>query len=148
MCTSFISLLISINYLLLYAVVFVPIGMIVTAEEVETISVDGVMVYCEDRAEACEFQIEEDRVSFNNFVLMCNAGVLVYTMICECIVVCISLKPTNTKCSSYLACQVITGLSMRAVILISAQLIAVLIQDVNLINSTLGIVISSTLVLS
>ena len=79
---------------------------------------------------------------------MCNAGVLVYTMICECIVVCISLKPTNTKCSSYLACQVITGLSMRAVILISAQLIAVLIQDVNLINSTLGIVISSTLVLS
>lgn len=79
---------------------------------------------------------------------MVNAGILIYFMSCELFVVCKNLEPTNTKCNSYLCCQLITGLTSRAVILISAQLIAVFIQDINVINFVLGICISSTLVLS
>ena len=79
---------------------------------------------------------------------MTNAAVLIFFLLCELFVVCSSLKPTNTKCNSYLLCWLITGLTSRAVILISAQLIAVFIQDLDLVNFVLGIVISSTLVLS
>lgn len=58
---------------------------------------------------------------------MVNGGVLFYSMLCESLIICVSLKPTNTKCNSYLICQVLTGLTMRAVILISAQVIAVFV---------------------
>ena len=79
---------------------------------------------------------------------MTNAAVLVYFMVCELFVVCSSLKPTNTKCNSYLLCQLITGLTSRAVILISAQLIAVFIRGLDVVNFTLGVMLVSTLVLS
>ena len=146
--TSFVSLLISINYLMLYAVVIVPFVLIMLSEDVEEISIDGVLVLCESNQEACDAKIEENRVSFNNFILMINGGVLIYSMLCESFIICMILKPTNTKCNSYLLCQLITGLTMRAVILISAQVIAVFIQEIDLINFTLGVVIASTLVLS
>ena len=54
----------------------------------------------------------------------------------------------DTRCNSYLACQLLTGLTMRAVILVSAQLIAVLTRDVDIVNFALGVVLASTLVLS
>ena len=125
--TVCISLLISFNYLVLYTVVIVPFILISLQEEVVEVTIDGQVVTCEDDQEACDEKIDENRVNFNNFVLMVNAGVLVYFLLCELFVVCTSLTPTNTSCNSYLLCQLITGLTSRAVILISAQLIAVFI---------------------
>jgi len=146
--TACISLLISFNYLVLYAVIIVPFILISLQEEVVEVTIDGVSIACEDDQDACGEVEDENRVNFNNFVLMVNAGVLIYFMACELFVVCFNLKPTNTKCNSYLLCQLITGLTSRAVVLISAQLIAVFIQDINVINFVLGIVICSTLILS
>lgn len=142
------SLLISFNYVLLYAVIIVPFVLIATRKEVLEVTIDGEKISCEDNQEACDVEIEQGRVDFNNFVLMVNAGILVYFLLTEVLVVCSSLKPTNTHCNSYLCCQLITGLTSRAVVLISAQLIAVFIQDLDVVNFTLGIVICSTLVLS
>lgn len=144
----FVSLLISFNYLILYAVVIVPFVLIAKQEDIETILVDGEEVPCQAIPLKCEDKTEQERIEFNNIVLLLNAGVLIYSMMCESIIICINLKPSNTKCGSYLVCQILTGLTMRSVILISAQLIAVFIQDVNLINYTLGCTIASTLVLS
>ena len=147
-CTSLVKWLISFNYLLLYAVVIVPFVLILLHEEVEVVEVDGVLVSCEDNKEACEDKEAEFYTELNAFVLAVNAGVLVYSVICELAVVCSSIKATNTKCNSYLLCQVLTGLTMRAVILISAQLIAVFVAAIDLANFVLGIVLLSTLVLS
>lgn len=71
-----------------------------------------------------------------------------YSVVCETIIICVNLKPSNTHCGSYLLCQVLTGLTMRAVILISAQLIAMFIGSVDIINYSLGCILASTLVLS
>ena len=125
--TVCISLLISFNYLVLYTVVIVPFILISLQEEVVEVTIDGQVVTCEDDQEACDEKIDENRVNFNNFVLMVNAGVLVYFLLCELFVVITNLTPTKTSCNSYLLCQLITGLTSRAVILISAQLIAVFI---------------------
>jgi hypothetical protein len=148
--TGFVSLLISFNYISLYAIVIVPFVMIMLKDDVETITVDGVEVSCQDdeNAEVCTLKEEENQVAFNNFVLMINLGVLTYSLICESIIICMSLKPTNTKCNSYIICQAINGLTMRAVILISAQLIAVFIQDIDIVNFALGVTLTVTLVLS
>ena len=70
--------------------------------------------------EECDKKTEEARVDFNNFVLLINAIVLFYSMMCESIIICINLKPSNASCGSYLLCQILTGLTMRSVILISA----------------------------
>lgn len=51
---------------------------------------------------------------------MVNGAVLVYSMLCELVVVCATLKATDTRCNTYLLCQMLTGLTMRAVLLISA----------------------------
>ena len=147
-CSVFTGLLISFNYLLLYAVVIVPFVLVLTSEEVESITVDGELVFCEDDRHACDEKEEENRVNFNNFVLLVNAAVLVYSMLCELVIICTSLSPSDTRCNSYLACQLLTGLTMRAVILVSAQLIAVLTRDVDIVNFALGVVLASTLVLS
>ena len=133
---------------MLYAVVFVPIILTIMKKEVETITINGVEVDCSENAAACDTEEEENRDAFNSFVLMVNGGVLVYSMLCELVVVCATLKPTNTKCNTYLLCQLVTGLTMRAVLLISAQLIAVFVQEIDIVNSVLGIVLASTLVLS
>ena len=120
-CTVCISMLISFNYLILYCNVIVPFVMIVMADEVTSVKdIDGNDIACEDDHAACDLVIEENRVDFNFLVLMINAGMLIYSMICELVVVCTALKPTNTSCNSYLFCQLITGFTMRAVILISA----------------------------
>jgi len=103
---------------------------------------------CSEHPEDCALAKVEARIEFNDFVLMINALVLIYSMVCETVIICTNLKPSNTKCGSYLICQVITGLTMRSVILISAQLIAIFIQEVDLINYSLGILIAVTLVLS
>lgn len=81
-------------------------------------------------------------------VLFINAGVLIYAMLCEIIIVGVSLKPSNTKCNSYLVCQIFTGLTMKAVVLVSAQLIAVFFTQIDLLYFVLAIVLASTLVLS
>lgn len=146
--TTFVSLLISFNYLVLYAVIIVPFVLISLQDEVESVVLNGEKVACELNQAACDTLEDENRVSFNNSVLMVNLVVLVYFLICELLVVCCNLRPTNTKCNSFLCCQMITGLTSRAVVLISAQLIAVFVQDINLVNIVLGIIISSTLVLS
>ena len=46
--TAFISLLISFNYLVLYAVVIVPFILISLQEEVVEVTIDGKIVTCED----------------------------------------------------------------------------------------------------
>ena len=97
-------MLISFNYLLLYAVVIVPFVLISLQEEIETVEVDGQEVSCEVDPDACDEKREQNRVDFNNFVLIINAGVLVYSMICEGVIILNSLKPTNTHCNSYLLC--------------------------------------------
>ena len=147
-CSVFTGLLISFNYLLLYAVVIVPFVLVLTSEEVESITVDGEVVFCEVDRHACDEKEEENRVNFNNFVLLVNAAVLVYSMLCELVIICTSLSSSDTRCNSYLACQLLTGLTMRAVLLVSAQLIAVLTRDVDIVNFALGVVLASTLVLS
>lgn len=144
----FVSLLISFNYLMLYAVVIVPFVLIATAEEIQSITVDGVELPCEEVEDNCASAKEDARVNFNDFVLMINAAVLIYFSICETVIICVNLKASSTKCGAYLICQVITGLTMRSVILISAQLIAIFIQEVDLMNYSLGILLTVTLVLS
>ena len=44
--------------------------------------------------------------------------------------------------------QILTGLTMKAVLLISAQLIAVFFQELDLVYFILGVVLTSTLILS
>ena len=117
-------------------------------EKYETVLVDGVEVPCEEADGQCEEQEELDRVDFNNFVLLINGAMLFYSVLCESIILCKTLKPAGAKCNSYLICQLITGLSMRAVILISCQLIAVFIQDIDFVNFVLGISLVCTLVFS
>ena len=143
-----VGLLISFNYLVLYAVVIVPFVLIAMKEKYETVLVDGVEVPCEEAEGLCEEQEELDRVDFNNFVLLVNGAMLFYSVLCESIILCKTLKPAGAKCNSYLICQLITGLSMRAVILISCQLIAVFIQDVDFVNFVLGVSLVGTLVFS
>ncbi len=148
--TGFVSLLISFNYIALYANVILPFVLIMLKEDVESITVDGKEVSCLEEAneDICSTKEEENQVAFNNMVLMINLGVLTYSLICESVIICMSLKPTNTKCNSYIICQAINGLTMRAVILISAQLIAVFIQDIDIVNFSLGVTLTTTLVLS
>lgn len=141
-------MLISFNYLMLYAVVIVPFVLIATQDDVDTIELNGLEYSCDDMPDECAEKAEDARVDFNNMVLLINMMVLIYSMICETVIICMNLKAANTKCGSYLVCQVFTGLTMRSVILISAQLIAVFIQDVNIANFGLGIFIASTLILS
>ena len=116
----FVSLLISFNYLMLYSVVIIPFVLIATLEDIEEIEVDGEMIPCDDMPDACDSKAELARVDFNNLVLLINAMMLLYSVICETVIICINLKPTKTSCNSYLVCQVLTGLTMRSVILISA----------------------------
>ena len=145
----FVSLLISFNYIMLYSVVIVPFVLIATQEEIQVIEdIEGNTKSCSDVPDECALAKEESLEEFNNFVLMINGGVLIYSAICETIIVCMNLKASNTKCGSYLICQVLTGISMRAVILISAQLIAVFIQEMDMMNYSLGILLTVTLVLS
>ena len=147
-CTVCVGLLISFNYIILYSNVIVPFIMIATADEVVDVQIDGKTISCEDNQSACDEVIEENRLAFNMFVLICNSGMLIYSLVCELIIVCISLKPTHTNCNTYLLCQLITGFTMRAVMLISAQAIAVFIQELDVVNFALGILLASTLVLS
>ena len=144
------SLLISFNYLLLYSVLIVPIVLIQLQEEVLFVMKDKQIKWCDEpeNDEICNEVIQERRLEFNNFVLLINGGVLVYCMLCEIILVASLLRPTNTSCSSYLALQLYTGLTMKAVLLVSAQMIALFIQDIDIVNFTLGIVLGSTLVIS
>ena len=114
------SVLISINYLMLYAICIVPIILTIMKEDVETIEIDGKVVDCSVDQATCDAKEEENRDSFNSFVLMVNGAVLVYSMLCELVVVCATLKATDTRCNTYLLCQMLTGLTMRAVLLISA----------------------------
>ena len=84
-------MLISFNYLILYAVVIVPFVLILMQDEVESIEINGVFVNCETNQDACAVKEEEKQVNFNNFILMVNAGVLFYSMLCETIIICVSL---------------------------------------------------------
>lgn len=128
--------------------VIVPFVLIMLKSDVESITIDGVEVPCEDAQEACDDKEEEDMVNFNNFVLLINGMFLIYSMLCELVILCITLKSSGSKCNSYLSCQLITGFTMRAVLLISAQLIAVFIQDIDFVNFVLGVSLACTLVFS
>lgn len=136
-----VSLLISLNYLVLYAVVIVPFVLLIMHDPDAECAAEGVGADCSEKE-------EQWRIEFNTKVLLINAGVLIYAMICEIVIVLINLKPSNTKCNSYLVCQIFTGLTMKAVILISGQLIAVFFTQIDLLYFVLGVVLACTLVLS
>ena len=91
-----VGLLISFNYLILYAVVIVPFVLIATKEEIQTIEVDGVEYACDDKPDDCSEAKDEAMVKFNDFVLMINAAVLFYSAICESVIICINLRASNT----------------------------------------------------
>ena len=97
-------MLISFNYLMLYAVVIVPFVLIATQEDVETIELDDIEFSCDDMPDECALMAEEARIDFNNIVLLINMMVLIYSMICETIIICMNLKAANTHCGSYLVC--------------------------------------------
>ena len=99
-----VSMLISFNYLMLYAVVIVPFVLIATQEDLETIELDDKEFSCDDKPDECALMAEEARIDFNNIVLLINMMVLIYSMICETIIICINLKAANTHCGSYLVC--------------------------------------------
>jgi len=124
-CQPCVSILISLNYMIMYAVVIVPFVLLALQKKVTSIIVDGHEIFCENDKALCDEEVLKGRKDFNNFVLIVNIIVLVYTLVFEIILISISLKPSNTKCNSYLICQLFTGFTMKAVILISAQLIAV-----------------------
>ena len=121
----------------------------ILSEEVTSITVDGVEVPCDAaNQDACDAEEEQRREDFSNLVLLANMGVLALTMICELLIICCNMRPSNTRCNAYLFCQLLTGFTMRAVILISAQLIAIFIQEIDLVNFALGVGLCTTLVLS
>lgn len=65
----FVSLLISFNYLILYAVVIVPFVLIADHEDIETIVVDGEKFSCDIMPKDCEEATQIARIDFNNLVL-------------------------------------------------------------------------------
>ena len=129
-------MLISFNYLALYVVILFPFVLIfkkrfhdatnLSDEQLECIQHDDTEGVCADYVST-----EHESVSalqYNVTMAIVNLSVLVYSLLCEFIMIIVQKKyATISLCNSYLLIQVLNGTTLRAMILISAQLVAVFI---------------------
>ena len=66
-------------------------------------------------------ELKEEGLSFNEIMLIVNGGVLLYQLICELIMIAVQKDRARLSCcNQYLLIQVFNGVTLRAVILISA----------------------------
>ena len=92
---------------------------------------------------------EDGGLNFNEIMLIVNGGVLLYQLICELIMIAVQKNRAKLSCcNQYLLIQVFNGVTLRAVILISAQLVAAFITQVGVLSYTIGIVLGVSLILS
>ena len=88
-------------------------------------------------------------LTFNEIMLVVNGGVLLYQLICELIMIAVQKNRARLSCcNQYLLIQVFNGVTLRAVILISAQLVAAFITQVGVLSYTIGIVLGVSLIFS
>ena len=159
---GFIAILISVNYLILYTVLLYPFVLIAqeklfggTEDEEDTCTIgkntDGT---CMQEGQTMpkpesEDTTESGALTFNEIMLIVNGGVLLYQLICELIMIAVQKNRAKMSCcNQYLLIQVFNGVTLRAVILISAQLVAAFITQVNLLSYTIGICLGVSLILS
>ena len=128
--------LISINYIILYGVLLYPFVLI--AQEKLAGDEEDTCVYGMDEAGECltegdtmpvEAEEQEKKgLDFNEIMLIVNGGVLLYQLICELIMIAaMKGKAKLSCCNQYLLIQVFNGVTLRGVILVSAQLVAAFI---------------------
>ena len=82
-------------------------------------------------------------------MLIANGALLAYSVLCEIAVVAMQKGHARvTCCSGYIVFQVITGLTSRAVVLLSAQLAAAFIRRVDALSYIMGVSLGVALILS
>jgi hypothetical protein len=87
--------------------------------------------------------------TFNSIMLIANGALLAYSFIVECVLVAVQKRLANVSCcNSYLILQLIAGVTSRAVVLLSAQLVAAFIIRVDALSYTMGMVLGIALILS
>ena len=156
---NFISVLISVNYLILYGVLLYPFVLIlqdkITGESEEDACVYGAnedgtcMTEGENILQGLQLEEQNSGLTFNEVMLIVNGGVLLYQLICELIMIAVQRRHAKLACcNQYLLIQVFNGVTLRAVILISAQLVAAFITQINLLSYTIGICLGVSLILS
>jgi len=78
-----------------------------------------------------------------------NFAVLVYSLLCELIMIMAQKKAANLSfCNVYLLGQVLNGVTLRAIILISAQLVAVFVQQVDGTTYFMAFLLGGSLIVS
>ena len=78
-----------------------------------------------------------------------NMSVLLYSFVCELILILSQIRVANLKfCNQYLLGQIINGVTLRAIILLSAQLVAVFIQEINGTTYFMAFILGGSLILS
>ena len=96
-----------------------------------------------------ETEQDDGRMNFNEIMLIVNGGVLLYQLICELVMIAVQKNRAKLACcNQYLLVQVFNGVTLRAVILISAQLVAAFITQVSVLSYTIGIVLGVSLIFS
>ena len=78
-----------------------------------------------------------------------NMSVLLYSFVCELILILSQIRVAKLKiCNQYLLGQIINGVTLRAIILLSAQLVAVFIQEINGTTYFMAFILGGSLILS
>ena len=122
---TFISMLISFNYLTLYVVIIVPFVLVILQVQ-KHISEEHEYEECLEAGDeaACEPPEEHENLSalqYNLTMAIVNVSVLGYSLICELIMILAQMKHAKLNfCNLYLLGQVLNGMTLRAMILISA----------------------------
>ena len=78
-----------------------------------------------------------------------NLAVLLYSLLCELIMIMAQKNAANLSfCNVYLLGQVLNGVTLRAIILISAQLVAVFVQQVDGATYFMAFLLGGSLIVS
>ena len=103
----------------------------------------------EEECEPIQAYKKLSALQFNYEMALINLSVLVYSLACELILILTQIKSAKlTFCNQYLLGQILNGVTLRAMILISAQLVAVFIQEVNGATYFMAFILGGSLILS
>ena len=148
------ALLLSLNYILLYTVAVAPFVLVFQGrqESIEgegTGEEDSTAVDCSEGGEENGECADAGLAAFNRLMLIVNTAVIAYSVACELAIIGLQKRHAHvTCCNGYLLFQVLTGVTSRAVILLSAQLVAAFIRELDALSYIMGLSLGVALILS
>jgi len=93
--------------------------------------------------------LDDEENTFGRIMKFVNLGFIGYSLLLELVLLLVQMRKANLKlCNSYVIAQLITGLTQRATILLSAQLTAICLKQGESLGYIFGLIVGIGLIIS